>query len=220
MYKNKRIYYFNIVFFLFIAYSSFEQEKKIIQVKGLITNIQNEVLPYVFVYDKSAQKGYLANEKGDLNIFVERGTELVFSHIGYKKYSFPIPLIGNNDIMFLRIKLLADTILLNEITIFPWKTYQQFVQAFLNSNIPKDEITVAEQNFELLKSQLASMETDDNFQSPSIAFKVQQQQLASNLYWKGQTQPMQIFNIMAWQKFIEYIREGKFKNSYKKKKED
>ena len=46
----------------------------------------------------------------------------------------------NDDIMFLRVKLLADTIILNEITIFPWKTYQQFVQAFLNANIPKDEI--------------------------------------------------------------------------------
>jgi len=64
------------------------------------------------------------------------------------------------------------------------------------------------------------METDDYFQSPSIAFKVQQQQWASNLYWKGQTQPMQIFNVMAWQKFIEYIREGKFKNPNKKKKKD
>ena len=75
-------------------------------------------------------------------------------------------------------------------------------------------------NVELLKSQLAMMEEDDYFQSPSIAYKLQQQQWASDLYWKGQTQPMQIFNVMAWQKFIEYIREGKFKNPYKKKKED
>jgi len=62
------------------------------------------------------------------------------------------------------------------------------------------------------------MEEDDNFQSASIAYKIMQQRMASDLYWKGQTQPMQIFNIMAWQEFIRYIREGKFKNPNKRKK--
>lgn len=214
MYKNQFLY-FIWIFFLNVTVQTFGQEKRIIQIQGLITNTLNEPLPYVFVYDKFAQRGYLTNEKGELNIFTERGTELIFSCVGYKKHSFLIPLIGNNNIMFLRIKLLTDTILLNEVTIFPWKTYQQFVQAFLNSYIPKDEITIAEQNFEMLKSQLASMETDDYFQSPSVAFKLQQQQWANNLYWKGQTQPMQIFNIVAWQKFLEYIRKGKFKNPNK-----
>jgi len=202
---------------LFVSFC-FSQEKKLVQIRGLVTNQQNDLLSYTFVYDKLGQKGYLTNDKGELNIFVERGTELLFSHIGYKKYSYTIPLIGNTDLLFLRIKLVPDTIFLKEITIFPWKTYQQFIQAFVNTQIPDDDISRAEQNFAILKSQLATMEEDDNFQSASIAYKIMQQRMASDLYWKGQTQPMQIFNIMAWQEFIRYIREGKFKNPNKRKK--
>ena len=202
---------------LFVSFC-FSQEKKLVQIRGLVTNQQNDLLSYTFVYDKLGQKGYLTNDKGELNIFVERGTELLFSHIGYKKYSYTIPLIGNTDLLFLRIKLVPDTIFLKEITIFPWKTYQQFIQAFVNTQIPDDDISRAEQNFAILKNQLATMEEDDNFQSASIAYKIMQQRMASDLYWKGQTQPMQIFNIMAWQEFIRYIREGKFKNPNKRKK--
>ncbi|NSW45695.1 MAG: hypothetical protein HPY79_07780 [Bacteroidales bacterium] len=211
--------YVFIVFYLLIFVGfSFTQEKKIVQIRGLLTNQQNDILSYTFIYDKYAQKGYLTNDKGEFNIFVERGTELIFSHIGYKKFAYTIPIIGNTDLLFLRIKLIPDTILLKEITVFPWKTYQQFIQVFINTPIPDDDISRAEQNFAILKKQLATMEEDDNFQSASIAYKINLQQMANNLYWKGQTQPMQIFNIMAWQEFIRYIREGKFKNPNKRKK--
>jgi hypothetical protein len=120
---------------------AYSQEKKIIQIRGLITNTQNDLLSYAFIYDQLAKKGYLANDKGEFNIFVERGSELTFSHIGHKKAGYTIPLIGNSEIFFLRIKLSSDTVFLKEITIFPWKTYQQFIQAFINTQIPNDDIT-------------------------------------------------------------------------------
>ncbi|MGQ9846836.1 MAG: carboxypeptidase-like regulatory domain-containing protein [Bacteroidales bacterium] len=220
MLNNPKLYSFNLfiaIFLIFFHFYSFSQEKKIIQIQGLITNTQNDILSYAFIYDKLAQKGYLANNKGEFNIFVERGTDLTFTHIGYKKASYTIPLIGNSDILFLRIKLNPDTILLKELTIFPWKTYQQFIQAFINIKIPDDDISRAYLNIAIMKSQLASMEDDDYFQSASVAYKINQQRMANDLYWKGQTQPMQIFNIMAWQEFIRYIREGKFKNPNKRK---
>lgn len=220
MTHSNKIYY--TYFFIWAILMSFitkaySQEKKIIQIRGLITNTQNDVLSYAFIYDQLAKKGYLANDKGEFNIFVERGSELTFSHIGHKKAGYTIPLIGNSEIFFLRIKLSSDTVFLKEITIFPWKTYQQFIQAFINTQIPNDDITRAEKNIEIMKSQLATMEDDDYFQSASVAYKINQQRMASDLYWKGQTQPMQIFNIMAWQEFIKYIREGKFKNPNKRK---
>ncbi len=220
MTHSNKIYY--TYFFIWAILMSFitkaySQEKKIIQIRGLITNTQNDLLSYAFIYDQLAKKGYLANDKGEFNIFVERGSELTFSHIGHKKAGYTIPLIGNSEIFFLRIKLSSDTVFLKEITIFPWKTYQQFIQAFINTQIPNDDITRAEKNIEIMKSQLATMEDDDYFQSASVAYKINQQRMASDLYWKGQTQPMQIFNIMAWQEFIKYIREGKFKNPNKRK---
>lgn len=217
--SNKIYYTYFFIGAILISFitKAYSQEKKIIQIRGLITNTQNDVLSYAFIYDQLAKKGYLANDKGEFNIFVERGTELTFSHIGHKKAGYTIPLIGNSEIFFLRIKLSSDTVFLKEITIFPWKTYQQFIQAFINTQIPNDDITRAEKNIEIMKSQLATMEDDDYFQSASVAYKINQQRMASDLYWKGQTQPMQIFNIMAWQEFIKYIREGKFKNPNKRK---
>jgi len=218
LFQNLKYIFIIFILLIFVSFS-FSQEKKIVQIRGLVTNQQNDILSYTFIYDKYAQKGYLTNDKGELNIFVERGTELIFSHIGYKKFSYTIPMIGKTNLLFLRIKLITDTIFLKEITIFPWKTYQQFIQAFLNTQIPNDDISKAEYNFAILKSQLSTMEDDDYFQSASIAYKINQQRMANELYWKGQSQPMQIFNIMAWQEFIRYIREGKFKNPNKRKKD-
>jgi len=217
--SNKIYYTYFFIWAILMSFitKAYSQEKKIIQIRGLITNTQNDLLSYAFIYDQLAKKGYLANDKGEFNIFVERGSELTFSHIGHKKAGYTIPLIGNSEIFFLRIKLSSDTVFLKEITIFPWKTYQQFIQAFINTQIPNDDITRAEKNIEIMKSQLATMEDDDYFQSASVAYKINQQRMASDLYWKGQTQPMQIFNIMAWQEFIKYIREGKFKNPNKRK---
>jgi len=201
---------------LFFPNFFFSQEQKIIQVKGIITNKNNEVLPYVLIYDKIGKKAYLSNSNGEFNIFVERGTELTFSCMGYKKETYPIPVIGNNKILFLKIKLSFDTILLKEITIFPWKTYQQFLQAVLTTEVPDDDLSRAEKNIIMLKRQMYLIDEDEEFQSPSIAYKISRNQMASDLYWKGQTQPMQIFNIMAWQEFVRYLREGKFKNPNKK----
>ncbi len=201
-----------ICFFLMVFASVYSQEKRIVQVKGVITNQRNEVLPYVFIYDQLGKKGYLANEAGEFSLFVERGTELMFSCMGHKRHSYPIPLVGNTNLLFLKVKLTPDTILLKEITIFPWKTYQQFIQAVLNTVIPDDDLAKAERNIELMKEQMYLAEYDEQFQSPTIAYKISQHQRASDLYWKGQTQPLQIYNLMAWQEFVRYLREGKFKN--------
>lgn len=212
-----RFYLIHITSILFILnVDVFSQDKKIVQVKGVVTNQRNELLSYVFIYDKLGKKGYLSNEQGEFNIFAERGTELVFSYLGHKKQSYPIPLVGQSHILFLKIRLTFDTIFLKEITIFPWKTYQQFIQAVLNTVIPDDDAARAERNFELLKTQMYLTELDERFQSSSISYKVSMNQMSSNLYWKGQTQPLQIFNIMAWQEFVRYLREGKFKNTDRK----
>jgi len=211
----------HIVFLLLLnVFYSYTQDRKILQVKGIITNQKDEILSFAFIYDKLGQKGYLSNENGEFNIFVERGTELVFSYLGHKRYSYTIPAIGNTNIIFLKIKLVSDTIILNEITIFPWKTYQQFIQAFLNTHIPDDDLSRAERNIEIMKNQMYLLETDERFQSSSIAYKISQNQMASALYWKGQTQPLQIFNVMAWQEFVRYLREGKFKNNRKQKNKE
>ncbi len=195
--------------------SSFAQERKVVQIKGIITNQKNDILSYAFIYDKLGQKGYLSDENGEFNIFVERGTELVFSYLGHKRDSYKISITGNTNILFLKIKLISDTILLNEVTVFPWKTYQQFIHAFLNTVIPDDDLARAERNIEIMKGQMYLLETDDRFQSPSIAYKISQNNMVSGLYWKGQTQPLQIFNLMAWQEFVKYLREGKFKRNNK-----
>lgn len=177
-----------------------------------ITNEENEPLSYVFVYDKNASKGYLSDEKGECNIFCERGTEILFSHVGYKNFSYKIPAIGNTKILFLRVKLKYDTIMLKEITIFPWRNYQDFINAFLTVQLSEDEIDYANRNFEITKRQILEIDNFDDFQSPSIAYKISHQIMNDQLYWKGQTQPLQILNISAWAEFIRYIREGKFKN--------
>ncbi len=196
------------------------QESKIVQVKGIITNYHNEVLPYVFIYDEYAKKGYLATEHGEFDIFTTRGTTLIFTHIGYKRDKFVIPSVGKTDILFLKLKMITDTLKLPEVVVFPWKTLKQFIHVAVTTKIPEDEVSRVEKRFDEIRYQAMHPSDDEIIPSPEKSYRLTVNKRAAESYWKGQTQPMPIFDLMAWQKFFQYLKEGKFKNQNKNKEQE
>ena len=97
--------------------------------------------------------------------------------------------------------------------IYPWPSKELFAEAFLNAEIPNDDLKRAEKNLELaaLREQMQYMPMDG-----SLNYKWNMQQNQQKLYYAGQAPPIQIFNPFAWAQFIKAYKEGKLKNPEKK----
>ncbi|MCD4680141.1 MAG: DUF5686 and carboxypeptidase regulatory-like domain-containing protein [Bacteroidales bacterium] len=102
---------------LYIPLSAQNESSKNIVVKGIVTEENEDILPFVNIYIKGTTKGTTSNIEGrfTLNIRNDRENELVFQYVGYKKYIVKIP-AGNNPSP-LNVILSPEQILLKEAVI-------------------------------------------------------------------------------------------------------
>jgi len=213
MVQLKNIFLLNCIFQIIFC-NSYAQKAELIQVKGIVVNKKLEPLPFAHILVKSKNFGTISDENGKFDFFIEKGDTLIFSCVGYKKSRHIIPTISDYRIYHLLALLQQDTIILPEVLILPWETYKDFVVAFVKTKIPDDDIDRAEKNLALIQLQ-AIINEDDMPSAPGASYNLLTQQRNSLLYWKGQTQPMQIFNVFAWQQFFDYLKNGKFKQTKK-----
>ena len=186
------------------------QNSPLVQVKGMVINNNREPLPYVHIIDKTKGKGVISRSDGEFNFFTEKGDTLVFSCVGYKKVRKIIPTILKEKIYHVIVVMQVDTLLLPETLVLPWNTYEEFKEAVLEAHLPEDDFDRAVKNLALMELQQVLF-PEEMPSASGAASRLYFYEKYDRLYWKGQYQPMQIFNIMAWQQFFEYVKEGKFK---------
>jgi hypothetical protein len=206
---------FSISFLLFQLFA-FSQKQEIVQLKGMVINSKFEPIPFAHIIVKNRNHGTISDESGKFDFFLEKGDIIQFSCIGFKNSIYTIPINSKFKIYHLLAVLQLDTLNLHEVKVFAWKNYKEFEQEFVKIKLPDDDIVRAEKNFELLQLQMVVNE-DEIPSAPGAAYNLSMQQNYSQLYWKGQTQPMQIFNVFAWQQFFDYLKKGKFKRNKKPK---
>lgn len=213
IFLNKHIWF--LFGFCFIYSYSFSQKQELIQIKGMVVNEKSEPVSFAHILFQNKKYGTICSQNGKFDFFTVTGDTLEFSCVSYKKAKYTIPLKTNFKIYHILALLHPDTLILPEIIIYPWKDFKEFTKIFLETNVTDDDIVRAEKNFELLKLQMIVNE-DEIPSAPGAAYNISMNQRYSQLYWKGQTQPMQIFNVFAWQQFFEYLKNGKFKRKQKK----
>ena len=139
-----------------------------------------------------------------------------FSAVGFKKSRFIIPdSLTTNKYSLIQI-LYSDTIYLKSVTIYPWPTKEQFKDAFLNLQIPDDQLEIAKKNLEREELRERYQQTP---MDGSGNYKYQMQQQSSKLYYAGQYPPNNLLNPIAWAKFIQSWKNGEFKRKENKYKE-
>jgi hypothetical protein len=199
------------------AFTLHAQNSVLVQVKGMVINSHREPLAFVHIIDRTSGKGVISRSDGEFNFFTEKGDTLLFSCVGYKKVRKIIPAIYPEKIYYLVVVLPVDTQMLPETKVFPWNNYDDFKEAILATRIPEDDFDRAVKNLALMELQQILF-PDEMPSAPGAASRIYLYEYYDRLYWRGQTQPMQIFNIMAWQQFFEYLKEGKFKQYEKYRK--
>jgi hypothetical protein len=204
---------------VFLSVVCISQTQELIQVKGMVVGLKLEPVPFAHVKVKSKRTGTISGSDGRFDLFLEKGDTIRVSCVGYKKGTYTIPRMTDSKIYHLLVVLYPDTIRLPEVTIFPWRDYKEFKEVFIRTKVPDDDIIRAEKNFQLMTLQ-AFINEDEMPSAPGAAYNLSMHQRNDLLYWKGQSQPMQLFNVFAWQQFFDYLKNGKFKRKKEKIKED
>ncbi len=181
----------------------------LVQFSGMIVTADSLTpIPYAHIVVKHGYRGTVSDYNGFFSFVARQNDTIIFSAIGFKKQYFIVPdTISNNRYSLIQV-MANDTIYLSETVIYPWPTKAQFKEAFLNLDIPDDDIAIARKNLsqtDLMRRSLV-MQSDGRL---NYDYYVTEQ--TQKLYYNGQTQPITILNPFAWAEFIKSWKDGKFK---------
>jgi hypothetical protein len=205
----KKIALLVILFFSSFVFVEAQQNKKLIQFSGVVVNGDSlQPIPFVNIMIKNSYHGTVSDYYGYFSFVAQENDVIEFSALGYKKSSFTIPDSLEESRYSLIQMLNGDTILLNTAIIYPWPTKEQFKQAFINLELPNDDMARAQRNLEreAMRQRGESMSMDG-----AMNQKYYMQQRNSRLYYAGQLPPNNLLNPIAWAKFIQAWKNGDFK---------
>jgi len=188
-------------------------DDELVQFSGVVVTADSiHPVPYTNIIIKNTWRGTVADYYGYFSFVAHKNDTLIFSSVGKKKVEFVIPDTIHDERYSLIQVMSTDTITLSQTVIYPWPSREDFVEAFLELDVPDDDYERARKNLnsELLRD-IASLIPMDG----SMNYKHAQQQYQDKLYYIGQTQPITILNPFAWAKFIQAWKDGKFKRQDK-----
>jgi hypothetical protein len=191
-----------------------EYYKDLVQFSGaVVTSDSLRPVSFTHIIDRNTGFGTISDFYGYFSFVAKKGDTIDFSAIGFKKSRFIIPDTMHSNRYTMFQVLTADTIYLSETVIYPWPTPEQFKEAFLNLEIPDDDLEIARRNLERyeLAVRAEAMPMDG-----SMNYRNYIDQTVSKLYYAGQTQPITVLNPFAWAQFIQAWKDGKFKRKDKK----
>ena len=198
-----------LVFFSFTLFAQAQKNHKLIQFSGVVVSGDSlKPIPFVNIMIKNTYHGTVSDYYGYFSFVAQENDVIEFSALGYKKNSFVIP----DSLMEARYSLIqmlnGDTILLNAAVIYPWPTKEQFKQAFINLELPNDDMARAQRN---LDREAMRQRGDGIAMDGAMNQKYYMQQRNSRMYYAGQLPPNNLLNPIAWAKFIAAWKNGDLK---------
>lgn len=187
---------------------SLGNQEELIQFSGIIRNLEHYSVGHVNIVILNRNRGTTADGRGIFSFVVHPNDTVLFSHIGYKPTIHVIPDSLDTDQYPSDIFLVSDTFQLAEVKIFPWKTYEEFKEAFIAMEMPTDNEQRAMKNIALIKTQI---KMNDYNATPNMNFREVMQQQYNKLYYEGQYPYYTVFDPMRWAEFFNALKSGEYK---------
>jgi len=209
------------LFLIVIALNGLEaqvgQKYKLIQASGVIINSENEPVYNASVMSQKLRRGTISEATGIYSVISMPGDTITISALGYKKHVFSIPSDFDGRIYKHDVMLVADTISIKGITIFPWKSYEEFKREFLATRpVIKPEIQYMYENLALIQESIN--QTGAYAVTPEAGFRMAMQQNANAIMTRNQNPANNLLNPFAWAKFFSGLKSGLLKNEKSEKK--
>lgn len=184
-----------------------KEDKNLVQLTGRLTDELLQPLPYAHILILNNYRGTITDKEGKFSIVTEVNDSIMFSTVGYRRKIITIPDTLKEPFYTLDLRLETDTFMIAEVVIYPWKSYEEFKEAFLNLKLPNDDMDNARKNIALLKTQIIMDETP----SARANFQHILNQQYKQTFIQGQYPSYQVFNAFAWAEFFKALKRGDFK---------
>lgn len=194
--------------------SQTDKKKALLQFSGVVVSSDSlRPVPFASVMIRHASRGTITDFYGFFSFVAMKGDTVDFNYIGFKPESYVIPdTLSDNRYSLIQV-LTRDTIQLKEAVIYPWPSREEFKKAFLELQLPNDDMQRAQRNLDLAQmKEIQDMVPYDG----SINYKFTQQQRSQRLYNAGMYPSSNLFNPLAWAAFIKAWQDGAFKSKDKK----
>lgn len=211
-----------VIIFLFLASfstASAQEDTDLVEVYGLVVARNDDGLfqqiPFVAIAIKGTSRGTYSNYEGVYSIVAQKGQTIIITALGFedKEIVIPTDIVGFYHSLSIEIK--EEPIPLNQVTVFPWPDRNNLAAEFLGmkpSNSMKLE-AIAKENLE--RKQLIAIAANTNPDGKESASYYLRKQTSSYAY-TGQLAPQNIFNPLAWGRFIKKIKKKELSAKEKK----
>ena len=208
---NKVIYTILLLSVSFLTiYGQTTERQSLIQVSGLIVDEAYKPVQGVAVISKKLKRGTVSERSGIYSIPSTRGDTIFFRALGFKRYHTIIPESFEGRQCNVDIILDIDTITIQEVTILPWKTYNDFLKDMTREK-PVDPI-IENMNDNLASIYVAMSNQVGVRVTPEAGYRYAMDQNFNAMATHEQYPVNNLLNPFAWAKFVEGIKHGLFKN--------
>lgn len=206
-------FFYTTVFFILsfpVAEGQTDEPVRFVQLSGIITDESYRPVPGVAVISKKLHKGAISERSGIYSITSTPGDTIFFRALGFKRYHTIIPVSYEERHCKVDIVLEIDTIPIAEVTILPWKNYNEFIKDMTKVR-PVDPI-IENMNENLASIYIAVANQTGVKITAEAGYKYAMEQNFNAMATKNQFRSITLLNPFAWAKFINGVKHGLFKN--------
>lgn len=176
----------------------------------MILDASNSPVPGVSVISRKLRRATVSEPTGIYSITSTPGDTIYYRALGFKRYYTIIPESYKDKHCKVDIILEQDTIQIKEITILPWKTYNEFLKDVTKER-PVDPI-IENMNDNIASIYVAISNQSNPAISPEAGFKYAMEQNFNTMATRNQYPYNNLLNPFAWSKFIRDLKNGLLKN--------
>lgn len=208
----KRFFHTAVLLILLVLFTGERiiAQERFIQLSGIITDEANRPVPGVAIISKKLQRGAVSERSGIYSITTAPGDTVFYRALGYKRYHTFIPPSYSDRRCMVDIILEPDTISIAEVTIMPWRNYDEFIKDMIKEK-PVDPI-IENMNENLASIYVAITNQSNLTVSPEAGYRYAMEQNFSTMSTKNQFPVNNLLNPFAWSKFINEVKRGLLKN--------
>jgi hypothetical protein len=212
---QKKLFALITLIFLFSLTVQAQGERKVIRFSGLVVEGDSIGVPGVNIYIPGTGRGTSTNSLGYFSMNTRVGDTIRISSLTHQNRTIYIPKQLEEPAYSILVNLEADTMLLQEVEVFPYPTIDYFKEAFLALDVsdPKYEYMRRNLDKQMLAEAVAElpMSAGSNFRY----FSQMRVNAQANRYFAPS---IPLLNPFAWAQLIKSIKKGDFKRQFKKNK--
>lgn len=184
------------------------EQPELVQFSGVVVTDSLVPVPFTNILVRNTYRGTMSDVFGYFSFVAQEGDTILFSAVGFQRTQYVIPTdLAENKYSMIHV-MARDTVMLEEVKVYPWPSREQFKEAFLNLELADNDLQLATRN-------LSPAEMVQRMESlPPDAYQSFHYQMAmdqTKLYYNGGTPPINLFNPIAWAQFIQAWQNGAFK---------